>query len=189
MRASVLLIFRGRGDLGENTLDLRDNEIGDLLVKAEPGADASLRLRLSVRARAPLSRRKADVEDIPDECHSQHLVDRPGWDPIGVDKANEWRAARGGGFSQGFVSSKLKLDENGLPHNSVEALISRLGGVSAVAAMLGKGYSTVSEMKRRQSIPIEHWPVLIEQAALHGQPIDEKTLLAAHIHPAKEAAE
>ena len=74
-------------------------------------------------------------------------------------------------------------------HNSVEALILKLGGVSAVAAMLGKGYSTVSEMKRRQSIPIEHWPVLIEQAALHGRPIDEKMLLAAHIHPAREAAE
>lgn len=38
------------------------------------------------------------------------------------------------------------------------------GGNAAVARVLGVGPSTASEMKRRESIPVEYWPALVDAA-------------------------
>lgn len=70
-------------------------------------------------------------------------------------------------------------------HN-VSSIISMLGGNAAVAKRLGKGDSAVSEMKRRESIPVDYWQALIEMAAELGVgPLNADVLLEAH--SAKEA--
>ncbi|WP_416339776.1 carph-isopro domain-containing protein [Paracoccus sp. (in: a-proteobacteria)] len=38
------------------------------------------------------------------------------------------------------------------------------GGTAAFGRVLGKGQSTASEMKRRGSIPVAHWPRIIMAA-------------------------
>jgi hypothetical protein len=48
--------------------------------------------------------------------------------------------------------------------NDVPALIDALGGNAAVARIIGKGPSTVSEMRRSNSISVRYWPALIEAA-------------------------
>lgn len=48
------------------------------------------------------------------------------------------------------------------------------GGNAAVARVLGVGPSTASEMKRRESIPVEYWPALVDEARKVGN--DELTL-------------
>lgn len=65
------------------------------------------------------------------------------------------------------------------PH-PVETIIADLGGIGPVAGLIGKGYSTVSEMKRAGSIPVKYWPTLIREAERLNKPIDEKRLVAAH---------
>lgn len=42
------------------------------------------------------------------------------------------------------------------------------GGNAAVARVLNVGPSTASEMKRRESIPVEYWPALIDEARRLG---------------------
>ena len=49
--------------------------------------------------------------------------------------------------------------------NSVGDIIDGLGGSTAVGRIIGKGASTVSEMKRRGSEPVEYWPALVAAAA------------------------
>jgi hypothetical protein len=46
--------------------------------------------------------------------------------------------------------------------NTVADLFHKFGGPAQVARAIGKRQSTASEMKRRASIPIEHWQALIE---------------------------
>lgn len=48
---------------------------------------------------------------------------------------------------------------------NVGDIFSDLGGLSAVGRIIGKGPSTVSEMKRRNSVSVEYWPTLIAAAA------------------------
>jgi hypothetical protein len=48
---------------------------------------------------------------------------------------------------------------------NVGEIIDALGGSTAVARIIGKGPSTVSEMKRRGSVPVEYWPSLVAAAA------------------------
>lgn len=48
---------------------------------------------------------------------------------------------------------------------SVSDIIDALGGNSAMARVLGKGPSTVSEMRRRGRIDVTYWPALIEAAS------------------------
>lgn len=47
---------------------------------------------------------------------------------------------------------------------TVSDLFEAFGGPSAVARALRVGQSTASEMKRRGSIPAEHWVVLVHAA-------------------------
>ncbi|MGL4812390.1 MAG: carph-isopro domain-containing protein [Beijerinckiaceae bacterium] len=74
---------------------------------------------------------------------------------------------------------------------SVDDVLQAFGGVSEVAAILGKGYSTVSEMKRRGNIPPAYWPALIEAAKAKAIPeeITADSLLRVHTPPATQAAE
>jgi hypothetical protein len=44
---------------------------------------------------------------------------------------------------------------------TIPDLIDTLGGPAKFGRIIGRGASTASEMKRRESIPVEHWPVLI----------------------------
>lgn len=50
----------------------------------------------------------------------------------------------------------------------VPTLIDAFGGNAAVAKIIGKGASTVSEMRRSQSIKVRYWPALIEAAKERG---------------------
>lgn len=68
-----------------------------------------------------------------------------------------------------------------IAHLTIASIINDAGGVSNVAAAIGKGYSTVSEMKRSRSIPVKYWPVLIDEAARLGNSLDEKRLMQAHL--------
>lgn len=63
---------------------------------------------------------------------------------------------------------------------ALDKLFGDLGGGSAVARILGVGASTASEMKRRGSIPIEHWPALIMSDAGKAIGLTEGRLLFAH---------
>lgn len=51
---------------------------------------------------------------------------------------------------------------------TVPALIDALGGNGAVAKIIGKGYSTVSEMRRSRSIHVRYWPAIIAGARDRG---------------------
>lgn len=44
----------------------------------------------------------------------------------------------------------------------IDRLFQALGGVTAVADVLGVGQSTASEMRRRKSIPVRYWPALLD---------------------------
>ena len=46
---------------------------------------------------------------------------------------------------------------------TVAQIIDGLGGSAATARMLGKERSTVSEMKRRRSIPVRYWQDIVAQ--------------------------
>ncbi|MDQ0320011.1 hypothetical protein QO002_002149 [Pararhizobium capsulatum DSM 1112] len=48
--------------------------------------------------------------------------------------------------------------------NTVSDIFDVFGGNAAVARILGVGASTASEMKRRESIPVEYWPALVDEA-------------------------
>jgi hypothetical protein len=48
---------------------------------------------------------------------------------------------------------------------TVSDIIDGLGGNTAVARIIGKGPSTVSEMKRRGAVPVEYWPALVLAAS------------------------
>lgn len=45
--------------------------------------------------------------------------------------------------------------------DSVDDIFEYFGGPAKVARHLGVGPSTASEMRRRQSIPVEHWDMLL----------------------------
>ncbi len=51
---------------------------------------------------------------------------------------------------------------------TVVDIFDSLGGPGAVAAAIGVKPSAASEMKRRKSIPVKHWPKLIEAARERG---------------------
>jgi hypothetical protein len=65
---------------------------------------------------------------------------------------------------------------------TVADLIDEFGGSTKFAAVIGKGPSTASEMKRRQSIPVEYWPSIIRaapSAGIEGLTTDE--LVRLHV--------
>lgn len=45
---------------------------------------------------------------------------------------------------------------------SVSYIFETLGGPTKVARILGVGFSTAMEMKRRGSIPVKYWPKLVD---------------------------
>lgn len=53
--------------------------------------------------------------------------------------------------------------------NNVPDIIEALGGNAKLAEILGTNRSTVSEMRRRGSIPVEHWPAMILAAKKLGR--------------------
>jgi hypothetical protein len=64
---------------------------------------------------------------------------------------------------------------------NVHALFAAFGGTSAVARILNVGTSTASEMKRRGSVPVEHWPALIAAApAAKIKGVTPEALMAMH---------
>lgn len=61
-------------------------------------------------------------------------------------------------------------------------LISAFDGNTKFAAIIGKNASTASEMKRRNSIPIEYWPRIIKAAREMGiEGVSNDTLVALHL--------
>jgi hypothetical protein len=65
---------------------------------------------------------------------------------------------------------------------NVADIIELLGGNAGLARKTGLKPSTVGEMKRRGSIPVEHWPKIIEAAVADGvEGITPETLMAANI--------
>lgn len=53
------------------------------------------------------------------------------------------------------------------------------GGSTSLARLLGVNTSTASEMKRRESIPVEYWPRIVMEAKRIGR--DDVTLEAIAI--------
>lgn len=68
---------------------------------------------------------------------------------------------------------------------TVADLVDRFGGPAEFARAIGKRPSTASEMKRRRSVPISHWPALIVAAQEKGIALDEATLVRIHLAPAE----
>lgn len=66
--------------------------------------------------------------------------------------------------------------------DTVSDIISALGGPAFVSRSLAlTGASTVSEWKRKGSIPVRYWPALISVARGVGVALDERVLVSAHI--------
>lgn len=53
--------------------------------------------------------------------------------------------------------------------NTINDIFDVFGGNAAVARILSVGPSTASEMKRRESIPVEYWPALVDEAKRMGR--------------------
>lgn len=67
---------------------------------------------------------------------------------------------------------------------TVTDIFEEFGGPAAVAAALDVRNSTASEMKRRGSIPVRHWPKLIEAArerGIEGVDADKLTMIHAGV--------
>ncbi|MGI3902488.1 MAG: carph-isopro domain-containing protein [Janthinobacterium lividum] len=64
--------------------------------------------------------------------------------------------------------------------NTITDLFQKLGGNTKVGVVIGKGQTTVSEMKRRGSIPVRYWPLLLRAAQNAGVDLDEATLVQIH---------
>lgn len=71
---------------------------------------------------------------------------------------------------------------------NVADIIHDLGKNVEVADGLDVQPSAVSEFKRRNSIPVKHWPRLIAFAATKGIAISAEELMAAHRNEPEEAA-
>ena len=72
--------------------------------------------------------------------------------------------------------------------NQIGDLFKRLGGNTKVGFAIGKGQTTVSEMKRRRSIPVRYWPLLIHAARENGLEISEADLVRIHAPANREHA-
>jgi hypothetical protein len=80
---------------------------------------------------------------------------------------------------------------------NVGEIFTALGGLTAVSRIIGRGVSTVSEMKRRGNIPVEYWPALVAAASDEAIAAADKRarfsltndmLVDAHIAKATRAA-
>jgi hypothetical protein len=69
---------------------------------------------------------------------------------------------------------------------SVSTLFDVLGGPTKVARLLGVGFTTASEMKRRGSIPVKYWPRLVAAADTEGlEAITYERLVLMHSEAAQ----
>lgn len=64
--------------------------------------------------------------------------------------------------------------------NSLKDLVDEFGGTTAFAASIQVNVSTASEMKRRGSVPVRYWPLLIAAAGERGLPLTYDQLVAIH---------
>lgn len=74
---------------------------------------------------------------------------------------------------------------------TIPDLIDALGGPSGVGRIIGKGQSTVSEMKRSGKIKVRYWPAIIAAAREAGLDwVTSESLMRMHAaETAPEAAE
>lgn len=70
--------------------------------------------------------------------------------------------------------------------STISKIIDDLGGNAIVATKLGVGASTISECKRRNSLPVKYWPGLLRIAAEADVSISEKDLVSAHFGEAAQ---
>lgn len=63
---------------------------------------------------------------------------------------------------------------------TVPDIIDAFGGPTRFAAVIKRGPSTASEMKRSRSIPVTYWPDVIREAAKRDLPITADVLVMAH---------
>lgn len=67
---------------------------------------------------------------------------------------------------------------------TVTDLFAAFGGPAEVARALSVKPSTASEMKRRRSVPVAHWPALVRAAADRGvDGVSYDVLVAMHVAP------
>lgn len=64
---------------------------------------------------------------------------------------------------------------------TVTHIIDALGGNRTFAELIGAPHqSTASEMKRRKSIPVRYWPVVLEAARTKGLTLSSDDLVRMH---------
>lgn len=71
---------------------------------------------------------------------------------------------------------------------TINELYEKFGGSGAVARAIRVKPSAASEMRRRKSIPVRYWPLLIEQAAMAGMLLDNDMLVQMHVAQIADAA-
>lgn len=64
--------------------------------------------------------------------------------------------------------------------NTVPEIIDAFGGNSRFAEVIGKQPSTASEMRRRKSIPVTYWPILVGSEKGRKEGLTYDKLVAAH---------
>ena len=72
---------------------------------------------------------------------------------------------------------------------SFDEIFERFGGPAKVASIIGKSTPHVAAMRRRRSIPVRYWPLLIEASRKAEITINEAELLAAHVTSSDSAAD
>lgn len=72
--------------------------------------------------------------------------------------------------------------------NTIDDIFDVFGGTSAFAHVIERGQSTASEMRRRGSIPVEHWPKLIESEKGRALNITSDLLVTLHINRSEQRA-
>jgi hypothetical protein len=50
---------------------------------------------------------------------------------------------------------------------NIKHIFDKLGGTACVASFLGEKQTTISAMKRRNRLPIQHWDSIIEQCKVN----------------------
>ncbi|RUW98316.1 MAG: hypothetical protein EOS71_00410 [Mesorhizobium sp.] len=71
---------------------------------------------------------------------------------------------------------------------NVGDIFDELGGTGAVARIIEVKHSAASEMKRRNSIPVRYWPLLVTGAQARGVELDNDVLVKVHASTVPERA-
>lgn len=68
--------------------------------------------------------------------------------------------------------------------HTIRDLITQFGGCTKFGELIGKRASTASEMKRRNSIPVEYWPTVVKAAQEKGvKGVSLEKLVEMHLRP------